>query len=113
MPLAIVLGIIACLGLVIALLGHAARSASVAPSMYRNSISPDGYVIFVVFGLLALATAASFGAERVTCKFDRNEPRKGEPGDGLNGKPVEGWWWDVYKCSDGTERRVLVAGPRG
>jgi hypothetical protein len=47
------------------------------------------------------------------CVFDRNEPRKGEPGDGLDGKPVNGWWWDIYKCSDGTERRVLVAGPRG
>lgn len=36
-----------------------------------------------------------------TCKFDRNEPGP------------QGWWWDIYKCSDGTERRVLVASPRG
>jgi len=50
---------------------------------------------------------------RVTCTFDRNEPRPGELGDGLDGKPVDGWWWDIYKCSDGTERRTLVAGPRG
>lgn len=35
------------------------------------------------------------------CKFDRNE------------LGPQGWWWDVYKCSDGTERRQLVASPRG
>lgn len=49
----------------------------------------------------------------VTCTFDRNEPRQGEVGDGLDGRPVDGWWWDIYKCSDGTERRILVASPRG
>lgn len=36
-----------------------------------------------------------------TCKFDRNEPAP------------QGWWWDIYKCSDGSERRELVASPRG
>lgn len=50
---------------------------------------------------------------RVTCTFDRNEPRQGEVGDGLNGEPVDGWWWEIYKCSDGTEHRILVASPRG
>ncbi len=62
MPLAILLGFFAFLGLIVALLGHAAASNSVAPSMYRNDISPTGYAIFVVCGALALATAASFSA---------------------------------------------------
>lgn len=41
----------------------------------------------------------------IRCTFDRNEigPM------GTYGQ----WWWDIYKCSDGTERRELVAGPRG
>lgn len=60
MPLAIVLGVFAGVGLTIALLGHGARSASVAPSMHRNDLSPVGYTIFVICGLLALATIASF-----------------------------------------------------
>lgn len=40
------------------------------------------------------------------CVFDRNEigPKGADGGQ---------WWFDVYKCPDGTERRVLVAGPRG
>lgn len=63
MPLAILLGSFAIIGLAIAILGHGARSASVAPSMYRNDISPVGYAIFVVCGLLALATAASFSSQ--------------------------------------------------
>lgn len=39
------------------------------------------------------------------CAFDRNE--LGPMGD--HGQ----WYWEYYKCSDGTERRQLVAGPRG
>lgn len=39
------------------------------------------------------------------CTFDRNEI--GPKGD--NGQ----WYWEFFKCDDGTERRVLVAGPRG
>jgi hypothetical protein len=39
------------------------------------------------------------------CTFDRNElGPKGDHGQ---------WWWEIYKCEDGTERRELVAGPRG
>jgi hypothetical protein len=39
-------------------------------------------------------------ASQPACKFDRNELR------------TQGWWWDVYECSDGTERRQIVVGPR-
>lgn len=47
---------------------------------------------------------AAFGTHP-TCRFDRNElGPKGNHGQ---------WWWEFYKCSDGTERRQLVAGPRG
>lgn len=59
-PLAVLFGIFAVVGLLIAFIGHAARSSNVAPSMYRNDLSPTGYAIFVVCGLIALATAASF-----------------------------------------------------
>ena len=38
---------------------------------------------------------------KVRCQFERNEPGP------------QGWWWEIYKCSDGTERRELVASPRG
>jgi len=75
-----------------------------------------GIALFLLVGGIggfAYLFKSAFGAERVRCTFDRNEPRKGEAGDGLDGKPVNGWWWDIYKCTDGTERRVLVAGPRG
>jgi hypothetical protein len=53
-------------------------------------------MLFAIFGLFAA---------RQQCVFDRNEigPM------GAHGQ----WWYDVYKCPDGTERRVLVAGPRG
>lgn len=78
------------------------------------------WLITIALGVSVIAALGTFGAmldrafgKRSVCTFDRNEPRKGEPGDGLDGKPVDGWWWDIYKCSDGTERRVLVAGPRG
>jgi hypothetical protein len=59
MPLAILLGIFAFIGLIVAFLGHLARRASAAPSMCSNDISPIGYAVFIVCGLLALATAAS------------------------------------------------------
>ena len=54
------------------------------------------WILTAVFGIFAA---------RQQCVFDRNEigPM------GAHGQ----WWYDVYKCPDGTERRVLVAGPRG
>lgn len=60
MPLAILFGIFAAFGLLVALIGHSAHHASVAPSMNSNNLSPIGYAIFVVCGLISLATAASF-----------------------------------------------------
>jgi hypothetical protein len=59
-PLAILFGIFAAVGLLIALIGHSAHAASVAPSMSSNNLSPIGYAIFIVCGLVAFATAASF-----------------------------------------------------
>lgn len=59
MPLAILFAIFAVLGLMVALLGHAARANSAAPSMYSNDASPIGYAIFVVCGLVAAAAWAS------------------------------------------------------
>lgn len=50
----------------------------------------------------------SFGyhiVKKPTCIFDRNEL-------GPMGSYGQ-WYWDVYKCADGTEQRELVAGPRG
>ena len=43
--------------------------------------------------------------KHLTCTFDRNELGP----VGAHGQ----WYWDIYKCSDGTERKVLVASPRG
>ena len=60
MPLAILFGIFAVIGLLVALIGHAAHANSVAPSMTSNDLSPIGYAVFVICGLIALATAASF-----------------------------------------------------
>ncbi|MCC8945988.1 hypothetical protein H8A97_12985 [Bradyrhizobium sp. Arg62] len=50
--------IFAVFGLLIAMLGHAARANSPAPSMVRNDLSPIGYIIFVICTLIALASAA-------------------------------------------------------
>lgn len=41
----------------------------------------------------------------VQCTFDHNEI--GPMGD--HGQ----WYWDIFKCRDGSERRQLVAGSRG
>lgn len=61
-------------------------------------------VLFIVGGTVGWVIGA-FGPATQRCVFDRNEPGpRGEYGQ---------WWWDVYKCTDGTERRELVAGPRG
>lgn len=60
MPLAILLGIFAVIGLLIALAGHAAKASSPAPSMVSNDISPTGYFVFIVCGALALAAYATF-----------------------------------------------------
>lgn len=72
-----------------------------------------GWPMVFVTGALALALgfvmwawiAPASSTTHQTCTFDRNElgPM------GAHGQ----WWWEIYKCSDGTERRVLVAGPRG
>lgn len=68
-------------------------------------------MIIVAIGLGLAIGGASWGwtaysrAAHQRCTFDRNE--LGPQGD--HGQ----WWWDIYKCPDGTERRVLVAGPRG
>jgi len=61
MPLAILLGVFAFVGLIVALLGHSAHRANAAPSMCSNDISPVGYAILIVCGMLAVAAAASFG----------------------------------------------------
>jgi hypothetical protein len=58
-PLSALFGFYAIGGLLIVMLGHAARSSSVAPSMYRDNISPVGYAIFIVCMLIALAAGAS------------------------------------------------------
>jgi len=58
-PLSVLFLIFSLIGLCIAILGHAARSSSVAPSMYRNDISPVGYAIFIICILIALAAGAS------------------------------------------------------
>lgn len=68
-----------------------------------------GGIVFclIVVGYIAFAfyMVRATGAERLRCAFDRNE---------LGPMGAYGqWWWDIYKCADGTERRVLVAGPRG
>jgi hypothetical protein len=51
--------IFAYCGLIFALLGHAAKQASPAPSMVTNNASPIGYAIAIVCGLIALAAYAS------------------------------------------------------
>lgn len=69
-------------------------------------------ILIALFGAASLFSAASlFGAalrsaKQQRCAFDRNDV-------GPKGADGGQWWYDVYKCPDGTERRVLVAGPRG
>lgn len=62
-------------------------------------------VVFAIWMAAALhslyATQETVRGVKMPCKFDRNEPGP------------QGWWWDVYKCADGTQRRQLVASPRG
>jgi hypothetical protein len=59
MPLAVLFAIFSSLGLFVALLGHAAKQNTPAPSMVTNTVSPLGYTVFVVCGLIALAAYAS------------------------------------------------------
>lgn len=55
--------------------------------------------------LLIAAYVERFPARQLRCTFDRNEiGPKGNFGQ---------WYWEFYKCDDGTERRQMVAGPRG
>lgn len=58
-PLAALFMIFAYFGLIFALLGHAARLSSPAPSMVTNNASPIGYAIAIICGLIALAAYAS------------------------------------------------------
>ena len=73
-PLSVLFLVFAVIGLLIALVGHAGRSASVAPSMYRNDISPVGYAIFIVCILIALAAGASAKADEWP-PYDQCTPR--------------------------------------
>ncbi len=74
-----------------------------------------GLALFAPLALFFSAMFLGWAGERMTevlrqargqqCVFDRNE---------IGPMSAHGqWWYDVYKCPDGTERRVLVAGPRG
>lgn len=58
-PLAALFAVFAVIGFLVALLGHAARINTPAPSMVTNNISPIGYSIFFICGLIALAAANS------------------------------------------------------
>lgn len=58
MPLAVLFAIFALFGLFAALIELAAKSNSVAPSMYRTS--GVGWIIFIVCGLISLACLATF-----------------------------------------------------
>ena len=58
-------------------------------------------IVPTVVAILALVWVTMASPRHPQCHFDRNEPGP------------QGWWWEIYKCSDGTERRMLVASPRG
>ena len=58
-------------------------------------------IAVLMLALIVVSVRLAVSAERPQCVFDRNEPGP------------QGWWYDVYKCTDGTERRQLVASPRG
>jgi hypothetical protein len=61
-------------------------------------------LLLVWFLLLGIAIGLS-PSHQQRCIFDRNEiGPKGDYGQ---------WYWEFYKCDDGTERRQMVAGPRG
>jgi hypothetical protein len=60
MPLASLFAIIAIFGLIMVVLDFGAKRNSPAPSMYRSDTTGWGILIFVVCGLLAAATYASF-----------------------------------------------------
>lgn len=71
------------------------------------------WAIIAVSAIIALPVMwMAYGAllesftQKQRCVFDRNDigPKDADGGQ---------WWYDVYQCPDGTERRVLVAGPRG
>lgn len=63
--------------------------------------------ILFCIGFLSITASViwSLGQQKIRCTFDRNEIGP----IGSHGQ----WYWEIYKCSDGTERRELVAGPRG
>lgn len=56
-------GILAFFGLFVAMMGHAAKSTSVAPSMYVNNISLPGYIMFAICGLMSVAAYFDAGAK--------------------------------------------------
>ena len=60
MPLVAVCAFFAVIGLLLIVLDFAAKANSAAPSMYQSDVSAIGLVVFVVFGLLALAAYGSF-----------------------------------------------------
>lgn len=67
------------------------------------TVVPFGLIAIGI--LVAIALALWWPRPHPRCVFDRNElGPMGEYGQ---------WYWDIYKCSDGTSRRQLVAGPRG
>lgn len=73
-PLVALFGFFAAVSAFIALLGHAARSNSPAPSMVTNNVSPIGWAIFFICILLALA--AYQPAKAADCPpYDQCTPR--------------------------------------
>ena len=67
---------------------------------------PVNVMVFIAVLVASFALALYRPEPKHRCEFDRNEPGP----LGANGSQ---WWWEYYKCDDGTERRMLVAGPRG
>ena len=60
MILAVLFAIFAVIGLLLVILDFAAKANSAAPSMYNSEITGIGCGIFIVCGLIALASFASF-----------------------------------------------------
>lgn len=62
-----------------------------------------GLPLILLFGTIL---TAALDRTHPRCEFDRNEL-------GPIGAYGGQWYWEYYKCSDGTTRRQMVAGPRG
>lgn len=64
------------------------------------------YIALLMIGIVTgIGGAILVPPANQQCVFNRNELGP----QGTYGQ----WWWNVYKCPDGTEQRELVAGPRG